>query len=83
MIVSKVDLLRNNEPENLQMLKHFFFVVEDMALRQVYLRLLFSPSVPSPPHSPLACRIILPLLHDHSFIYHQRQVILAIKCVVK
>jgi hypothetical protein len=79
MIVSKVDLLWDNEPENLQMLNHFFFVVEDMALRRVSLRLLFSPPAPSP----LACRIILPLLHDNSFIYHQHHVILAIKSVVK
>ena len=48
MILNKVDFLWDNEPENLQKLNHFFFVVEDMALRQVSLRQLFSlPPLPS------------------------------------
>ena len=46
MILNKVYLLWDKKPENLQTLNHFFFFfVEDMALRQVSLRLLFS----SPP----------------------------------
>jgi hypothetical protein len=47
MILNKVDLVWDNEPGNLQMLNHFFFMVEDMTLRQVSLRLLFI--IPSPP----------------------------------
>jgi hypothetical protein len=47
MILNKVDLLWDNEPENLQIINHLFFMVEDMALRQVSLRLLFRLPLPS------------------------------------
>jgi hypothetical protein len=57
MILNEVDLVWDNEPENLQMSNHFFFMVGEKALRKVSLRLLFS--IPHPP----AFRIILPVLH--------------------
>jgi hypothetical protein len=80
MILNKVDFLWDNEPKNLQMLKFFFFCGGRHGTKTGFSLTTFQSS---PPPSLPACRIILPLLYDHSFIYRQRHVILTINSVVK
>jgi hypothetical protein len=58
-------------PEFSQLLVHFGFVVDKVALRQVFLLLLLFPSVIVTPTMP----------HIHSFQYQQRNVIFTTETV--